>query len=222
MARSSAAIRRLDEARHRLNRQRPSFGGGEPPAPPVRPITPIVSNARLAMMMFIGAEAMFFAGLIGAFLVFRLASSMWPPPFQPRLPVGVTGVNTAILVLSAFTMHLSLRSIRVGLRVRMIRLLGLTAALGAIFLAIQGYEWVRLIQFGLTVSSSVYGGLFYTLIGFHGIHVLGAMVWLLVLFFQTKQERFSRKSHARLQLCSMYWTFVVGLWPMLYGLVYLY
>ena len=42
-------------------------------------------------VMFLGAEAMFFAGLIGAFLVFRIGSPVWPPPFQPRLPAGVTG-----------------------------------------------------------------------------------------------------------------------------------
>ena len=47
--------------------------------------------------MFLGAEAMFFAGLIGAYIVFRVGSAIWPPPFQPRLPVGVTGVNTADL-----------------------------------------------------------------------------------------------------------------------------
>ena len=44
--------------------------------------------------MLLGAEAMFFAGLIGAFLVFRFGSTVWPPPFQPRLPIGVTGINT--------------------------------------------------------------------------------------------------------------------------------
>ena len=51
----------------------------------------------------------------------------------------------------------------------------LTAALGGVFLLIQGYEWARLIHFGLTVSSSIYGGLFYTLIGFHAFHVAGAL-----------------------------------------------
>ena len=59
--------------------------------------------------MFLGAEAMFFAGLIGAFLVFRIASPVWPPPFQPRLPSEVTGINTLILLASAVAMRLDLR-----------------------------------------------------------------------------------------------------------------
>ena len=46
--------------------QRPAFGGGKPPSPPVLPNAPVGSNAWLAVLMFLGAETMFFAGLIGA------------------------------------------------------------------------------------------------------------------------------------------------------------
>jgi cytochrome c oxidase subunit 3 len=221
MGRTSTA-RRFDERESAVEPKRPGFGGGDPPPPPIRSTAPVVSNARLAVLMLLGAEAMFFAGLIGAFLVFRLGSAVWPPPFQPRLPVGITGVNTIILVLSAVTMHLSLRALGAGNLGRVIRRIELTAALGAIFLVIQGYEWLRLIHFGLTVSSSVYGGLFYTLIGFHGLHVFGALIWLFVVLVHARQGRFSRQRHTGLVTCSMYWTFVVALWPLLYGLVYLY
>ena len=111
---------------------------------------------------------------------------------------------------------------RVNDRKTLIRCLAYTAVLGGIFLLIQGFEWLRLIHFGLTVSSSVYGSLFYTLIGFHGLHVFGALIWLLVVLVRAKQGRFSRESHVGLQTCGMYWMFVVALWPVLYGLVYLY
>jgi heme/copper-type cytochrome/quinol oxidase subunit 3 len=221
MARSSAA-RRLDEIAPVTPATRLEFSGGDPPAPPVRPNAPIGSNAWLATVMFLGAEAMFFAGLIGAFIVFRIGSSVWPPPFQPRLPVGITGVNTIILVCSAVTMHMALSSVRAGAIVRGTRILAMTAALGAVFLLIQGYEWARLIHFGLTVSSSIYGGLFYTLIGFHAFHVAGGLAWLTVVFVRAKRGRFSRQRNIGLQVCAMYWTFVVALWPILYGLVYLY
>ena len=193
-----------------------------PPSPPVRPNAPVGSNAWLAVLMFLGAEAMFFAGLIGAYIVFRLGSAVWPPPFQPRLPIGVTGVNTVILVASAVTMRLGLRAIAAGNRYRLTRLLSLTALCGGIFLAIQGFEWARLIHFGLTVSSSVYGGLFYTLIGFHALHVIGALIWLLIVLGLAKKGRFTRERHVGLQTCGMYWTFVVALWPVLYGVVYLF
>jgi heme/copper-type cytochrome/quinol oxidase subunit 3 len=174
------------------------------------------------MVMLLGAEAMFFAGLMGAFLVFRMGSEIWPPPFQPRLPTGVTGVNTLILLGSAATMIAALKANRRGERSALVRWLSWTAALGATFLLVQGYEWARLIHFGLTVSSSVYGGLFYTLIGFHAAHVLGALVWLFTVWIKARRGKYTQTSFVGLQTCSMYWNFVVALWPVLYGLVYLY
>lgn len=221
MARGSVA-RKLDETTSVSGIKPPIFGGGDPPAPPMRPNVPIGSNAWLAVLMFLGAEAMFFAGLIGAFLVFRLSAAVWPPPFQPRLPVGVTGVNTAILLASAVTMHWGIRAVRVGAIVRLVRQLTMTALLGSIFLVVQGFEWIRLIGFGLTASSSVYGGLFYVLIGAHGVHVLGGLIWLFVVWLQAKQGRFTKNRYVGVQTARMYWTFVVALWPLLYGLVYLY
>lgn len=221
MAKTSTA-RRIPEPPLEAERKQPVFGGGEPPAPPVRPNVPIGSNAWVAVLVFLGAEAMFFAGLIGAYIVFRVASPIWPPPFQPRLPTGVTGINTVILLVSVFTMRRAVKSVFVNDRKKLVRFLAMTALLGAIFLGVQGYEWLRLIHFGLTVSSSVYGGLFYTLIGFHGLHVLGALVWLLIVLALAKHGRFSKDRHVGLQTCSMYWTFVVGLWPVLFILVYLY
>lgn len=221
MAQRSTA-RRLDETPLIVEVERPAFAGGEPPAPPVRPNVAVGNNAWLAVWMFIGAEAMFFAGLIGAFIVFRVSAVVWPPPFQPRLPVGVTGVNTMFLLASAVTMRLSLKAARREETAALIRLLGSTALLGAIFLAVQGYEWIELIQFGLTVSSSVYGGLFYTLIGFHALHVFGALIWLAVVFALAWRGRYSKDHCVGVQICALYWTFVVALWPLLYGLVYLY
>jgi len=188
----------------------------------VRPNLPILNNARLGVIMLLGAELMFFAGLIGAFLVFRLSAQVWPPPFQPRLPIGVTGVNTLILLFSALTVHWAVGAARAGQSAVVLRQLGFTALLGAVFLVIQGYEWARMIHFGLTTSSSVYGGLFYTLIGAHGVHVVGGLIWLATVYWQAKRGRFTKKDFVGVQTARMYWTFVVALWPLLYGLVYLY
>lgn len=220
MARASIA-HRLDKPQAGEKARSPRFADGGP-HPPGTSGEPVVSNARLALLMFLGAEAMFFAGLIGAFLVFRLGSPIWPPAFQPRLPVTVTGINTIILLASGITMRLALRFIRGGKVDSLIKYLRLTALLGGVFLVIQGYEWARLIRFGLTVSSSVYGATFYTLIGCHGLHVFGALIWLMVVWQLARRGRFTAQNDTGVRLCGMYWTFVVGLWPVLYGLVYLY
>src|SRR5205807_1379241 len=51
-----------------------------------------LDNLRLAVLFFMGAEAMFFGALISALLVLRLGMAAWPPPLEPRLPIAVTGL----------------------------------------------------------------------------------------------------------------------------------
>ena len=195
----------------------PRFGGGPPPPRP----EPLVSNAHLGMLIFIAAEAMFFTGLIGAFLVFRFGSVTWPPPDQPRLPIGVTGVNTAILLFSGYTMYRALVAVRRGNQQGLINGLLETTLLGVMFLSVQGSEWIRLIRYGFTLSDGTYGSTFYTLIGCHGAHVLGAVIWLLVVLGKARNNRFSAQNRIGVEVCGMYWYFVVALWPILFTLVYL-
>jgi heme/copper-type cytochrome/quinol oxidase subunit 3 len=181
-----------------------------------------LNNARLGMLILLGAETMFFAGLLGAFLVYRVANETWPPMSMPRLPVEVTGLNTLILLYSASTMWRASRAIRLGQQQLLRRMLLYTALLGLVFLTVQGYEWTKLISYGLTLSSGVYGATFYVLIGCHGLHVLGAVVWLGWVWLRATQQRYTATRRTGVVLCGMYWMYVVGLWPVLYWLVYLY
>lgn len=206
----------------------PEDGGEGDPFPSREPESrPLIDNARLGMLIFLGAETMFFAALVGAFMILRLGAQVWPPPFQPRLPVGVTGVNTLILLASSLTMTRALRANRRGDRDGLLAGLGQTALLGFIFLAVQGYEWARLVHFGFTVSSGAYGTTFYTVIGAHGVHVLAALIWLSVVLVGVRWGRTHaagagiRPQRVVVSLCGMYWYFVVFLWPVLYTLVYL-
>ena len=181
------------------------------------------SNARLAILILLGAEIMFFAGLIGTFLVFRLGSVTWPPPSQAdvRLPIGVTGINTIVLLFSGYTMIRALLSARKDSQKELRRWLLVTGTLGAIFLVVQGSEWVRLVHHGFTLSSGVYGSIFYVLIGCHALHALVAVVWELSVFAKALGGCYSIDRHVGVEICAIYWTFVVVLWPILYVLVYL-
>jgi heme/copper-type cytochrome/quinol oxidase subunit 3 len=216
--------------------ERPSVrrrsNGHEPPAPPPTgggddgerdpsPRRPLLDNVRLGMMFFIGAEVMFFGGLVSAFLVLRTAAPIWPPPLQPRLPVAVTGLNTLVLLASSVAMAVSARRLSAGDTRGFSRALALAGALGAGFLTVQGYEWARLIRFGLTVSSGAYGTTFYTLIGVHGLHVLGALIWLGATLALAASGRFADGRVGVPRACAIYWHFVVALWPILYVMVYL-
>lgn len=179
-----------------------------------------VSSPVLGMLIFLGAEAMFFAGLVSAFVVLRSGAGPWPPPDQPRLPIGVTAANTLVLLLSGLTMARAVASRRAGRRSDLARWLAITGGLGATFLAIQGVEWVRLVQHGLRLGPGVYGSLFAALIGTHAAHVLGGV--LVVVATSIGAHRLRPILREDLVLPSaLYWWFVVGVWPVLYVLVYL-
>ncbi len=209
----------------------PTNGGARPPSGPngdgsgdrraPEPAFSAPDAARIAMLVFLAAEAMLFAGFIAAFLVFRLGAPVWPPPFQPRLPLGATGLNTLVLLASGLTMRKAVRTGRGADRLGFVIGLGATAALGAAFVAVQGSEWSRLVAFGLTPASGVYGGMFYVLIGAHGAHVLGALAWLAGLGARAAAARAAEPVVAHAAVFALYWYFVVALWPVLYVLVYL-
>ena len=199
----------------------PGGGGGDDDRREPASNRPRLDNARLAMLFFLVAETMFFAGLISAFFVLRLGAPVWPPPLQPRLPLLVTGLNTLVLLASSLAMVAALRAFRRGDGRALVERLAATAALGALFLAVQGYEWARLIHYGLTVTSGAYGATFYTLIGIHAAHVLGALVWLAVALVMAARGCFAGGRITMLRACATYWHFVVGLWPILYVAVYL-
>jgi len=173
------------------------------------------------MAIFLGTETMVFAALISAFLILRAGSGTWPPPAQPRLPVGITGLNTVVLLCSAYTMRRATAASRVERNADMVQWLGATAILGVTFLGVQGIEWVRLLEFGLRASSSLYGATFYTLIGCHGLHVFVAVIGLLAVLWGVLRVRPAGRRDVRLEVCQLYWLFVVGIWPILYVLVYL-
>jgi cytochrome c oxidase subunit 3 len=130
-------------------------------------------------------------------------------------------MNTLLLLASSWTFTRALRAVRRDDRTALVKWLVWTWGLGALFLLIQGIEWTRLVHFGLRVSSGIYGATFYTLIGMHGAHVLGAATWLGAMLWVARRGRLTRVRHVALDCCAMYWHFVVALWPILYVLVYL-
>ena len=185
------------------------------------PVASPISNARLGMAIFLAFESMFFAALIAAYLVFRVRTTIWPPSDLPQLPLAVTWMNTGVLFASVFTMRLARAAHRAGRRDELARTLLATGLLGTVFLAVQGSEWIRLVGHGLTLSTGMYGATFYTLIGCHGLHVAAAVAWLLVVLTRAQRHRFAAPVRVPLELCSMYWFYVVGLWAVLFPLVYL-
>ena len=85
--------------------------------------------------------------------------------------------------------------------------------LGAVFLLVQGYEWVRMLQFGLTAKGSLYGASFYSIVGLHALHVAIGLAVLGITMRTTGRDR--------IQAASIFWMFVVCVWPIVYLLLYI-
>jgi heme/copper-type cytochrome/quinol oxidase subunit 3 len=178
---------------------------------------PILPSAVLGMLIFVIAEMMMFAGLISAFSIVKAGTLGWPPPGQPRLPVAATAFNTAVLLASAGFVFLASRSYAQD-RDLAKRPLYIAMALGAFFVSFQGYEWISLIRQGLTLTSSNHGSFFYLIVGMHGLHAIAGLMVLGRAGFKLSLGKLAPSSFAAAQV---FWYFVVGLWPVLYFMVYL-
>lgn len=177
----------------------------------------LVPSAVLAMLIFVITELMFFAGFVSAFTIMRGSAVIWPPPDQPRLPVGETAFNSALLLASGVLLFAGSRRFRS--RPRDLRRALLAAiVLGGAFVGLQGREWVQLLAEGLTMNSSALGSFFYLIVGVHGLHAVVALGVLLQLWLRMGRESVPRSTLAAAEI---FWYFVVGVWPVLYWRVYL-
>lgn len=178
-----------------------------------------LEHLKLGMWLFIGSEVMFFGGLISAFLHYKVNN---PSPLETALlDVVLVGINTFILLTSSFTVVLGMASIQRGDARALVRYLGLTAILGFVFLAGQGYEFVALYQEGVTLSSSVFGSSFFTLTGFHGLHVLIGVGWALGTLLKANRGGYSTEDFSGVEAFGLYWHFVDIVWIVLFTIIYL-
>lgn len=184
-----------------------------------RPIkaAPLMPNEQFGMTLFVITELMFFTALISAYLVIRSQSAMgWVPPYEATLPVASTAVNTLFLLMSGALLLLAGRAFQRSPQKGQ-RYMGQAVFFGALFLGIQGYEWVQLLSIGMDMGSGIFAACFYLLIGSHALHVAGALLGLIYVYLRARRGVLGANG---LQAMQILWSFVVLIWPVLYGLVY--
>ena len=191
----------------------------EPAGPKVR--KPAIPNGVMAMSFFIAAEIMLFASFVSSYMILRAGVPVWPPWGQPRLPVLTTGLNSLALLGSGVLLHFAKQAFKAENLEKSKKLYLAAMGAGAFFVVYQGYEWSQLIQFGLTMTSSTYGGIFYVTIGLHAAHAVAAITALFWVY-----PRLSKLEHAKAKneftTIQLFWYFVVAVWPVLYVTIYLY
>jgi cytochrome c oxidase subunit 3 len=171
------------------------------------------------LIVFLVAEGMIFMGLFTAYLTFRAVAPAWPPEGTPELELLLPGINTIILLSSSFVIHNADTDIKKN-NVNGLRLwFGLTALMGAIFLAGQVYEYSNL-EFGL--RTNIFASTFYVLTAFHGLHVcVGLVAILAVLWRSLKPSHYSSEQHFGVEAAEIYWHFVDVIWIILFLLLYI-
>src|SRR5713101_1062298 len=143
------------------------------------------------MIFFIASEALIFANLIAAYLYLEIRNGSWPVPAEMTLPL----INTILM--------------------------------GAYFLGGQIYEYSGLFgkhftpQTSVPGEAAVSGSAFFTLTGFHGLHVTIGLIFLLIIWLRGLRGDFTAKKHWAAQAGEMYWHFVDGVWVVVFSTVYL-
>jgi cytochrome c oxidase subunit I len=176
------------------------------------------SVAKLAAACFIVSEAMFFLLLMAAFITFNHATGATS---RKALEVGRSALFTFFLLSSSVTLSRAERALRHSQRRQFLGWLGITLVLGLIFLLNQAYEYSGLLHHGITISSSLFGSTFFTLTGFHGLHVLGGLVVLTAMFVLGKTDRLSARQSDAFTAVGYYWHFVDLVWIVVFSIVYL-
>ena len=164
------------------------------------------------MWTFLATDAMGFAGLLVAYGVLRVRADAWPDP-RAHLGLGLAAAMTFGLLASAFTMTQAARA--TAARPRLGWLVA-TAALGLAFLVAEGVEYRRLWTAAepVRIGTGLYGGTFYALTGYHGLHVLAGVVSLLAVALRGARSR-------TLEVVALYWHFVDLAWMALFTFLYL-
>jgi cytochrome c oxidase subunit III len=180
-----------------------------------------IENRKLGMWLFLASEVMFFTGLIGAYIVIRSASGEWPNP-SSILNIPLTGFNTFILICSSATLVTGLAAAQDGNQEGTQVGIFLTFLLGALFLAIQFHEYHELIhEKHFTPASSIFGACFFTLTGFHGMHVLVGVICLFFVFVRSLKGRYTPAEYRGIEIAGLYWHFVDLVWILLFTILYL-
>ncbi len=179
-----------------------------------------LSNNKMAMWMFLGSECLLFGGLISTYMLYRGRASENLGPDQ-IYDIPFTSVSSFVLLMSSLTMVLAVSAAAQDDDRTTNLWLTVTALLGATFVGGQVYEFTSFYQEGLGFTTSLFSSSFYTLTGFHGVHVTVGVIMLLATVGMVRRNRIPGQKSEVVELVGLYWHFVDVVWIIIFTLVYL-
>ncbi|HEY1278263.1 MAG TPA: heme-copper oxidase subunit III [Acidimicrobiales bacterium] len=181
-----------------------------------------LSNEKLGMWVFLGSECLLFGALISTYLLYkeRVPPGQGPTPRQVY-DIGFTSVSSFVLLMSSLTMVLALSGIQRGDMRKCRTWLVTTALLGATFISGQVYEFTSFVKEGMGYTTNVASSAFFTLTGFHGVHVSVGIIMLMSLFVMSLRGRLPQERAETVEIVGLYWHFVDVVWIVIFTVVYL-
>lgn len=179
-----------------------------------------LSNNKMAMWLFLGSECLLFGGLISTYMLYRGRITQGPRPSQ-IFDIPFTSVSSFVLLMSSLTMVLAVTSAQRKDNERTKLWLTITALLGATFVGGQVYEFTAFYNEGLGFTTNLFSSSFYTLTGFHGVHVTVGVIMLLSLRGIISANKDTGDRAEVVELIGLYWHFVDIVWIIIFTLVYL-
>ena len=180
----------------------------------------VVPAKKMAMWLFIIADAATFAGCLVAYGFLRNGTPNWPRPFESMTNAALM---TFILLTSSLTMLLGVRAAKASDRSGSFRWTMITMVLGIVFAALHIREWLELIHRGMTLSSNPwgsphFGAAFFSITGLHLLHVTGGVIALLIVGLGYNA---GRRNAEDIEVTGLYWHFVDLVWMFVVPFVYL-
>ena len=180
-----------------------------------------ISNEKMAMWAFLGSECLLFGALISTYILYRHKSVQGPTP-RLLYDIPFTSVSSFVLLMSSLTMVLALSAIQRGDHQRCRVWLATTALLGATFISGQVYEFTSFVKEGMGYTTNTAASAFYTLTGFHGVHVSLGIVMLMSLFMMSLRGRLPQERSEVVEIVGLYWHFVDLVWVFIFAFFYLW
>lgn len=180
-----------------------------------------ISNTKLAMWIFLGSECLLFGGLISTYLLYKNRIAQGDIGPDDVFDIEFTSVSSFVLLLSSLTMVLALSALQRGDERNNRVWLITTAVLGATFIGGQVYEFTAFYNEGLGYTTNIFGSAFYTLTGFHGVHVSVGIIMLMSLVIRSFRGHLHREQAETVEIVGLYWHFVDVVWILIFTVVYL-
>ena len=180
-------------------------------------------NAKLGIWLFLASEIMLFGGLFSAYILLRVGSPVWPPSGETHLNIPLATLNTFNLILSSWTIVKSWVALKENDIKGFKMFMGITLLCSILFLIIKYFEYTAKFHHGIFPSTDNFFGIYFTLTGLHGLHVIGGLIvnyyhWGPGLkMWNTEPERFTN----RIEIAGLYWHFVDLVWIFLFPTLYL-